>query len=138
MDTDRDGIVSFNEFMGYTEQKDKFETDEDWKAVVDEGIFSDKELEEFEESYDQYYEYDYGDDEFKTQFHEVEEKEEPREEGDPGKVEEEPARVQGPGEGQEEAAGEEKEEPQPAADQEGINVEGLLAESSSRRPFLCV
>ena len=64
MDKDRDGLVSLDEFLSYTRERNRFEANEEWKPVIDEPdqVFDDEELKHFEEEYDDdYYDYDYGD-----------------------------------------------------------------------------
>lgn len=62
MDRDKDGMVSLEEFLGYT-KSEEYKTDEDWKPVVDQDIFSEDDLKKFEEDYnDDYYDYEYDDD----------------------------------------------------------------------------
>ena len=60
MDINRDGMVSLAEFMGYAD-KEEFSEQEDWKPVVDEPLFSDEEMQKFEDDYEDYYDYVYDD-----------------------------------------------------------------------------
>lgn len=48
MDKDKDKFISMQEFMEFT-NKDEFETDEGWKGLDEEEIFSEEELAQFEE-----------------------------------------------------------------------------------------
>ena len=55
-------MVSLEEFLGYT-KSDEYKTDEEWKPVVDQDIFSEDDLKKFEADYnDDYYDYEYDDD----------------------------------------------------------------------------
>ena len=47
IDKDRDGFVSFDEFMTAS-KGEEFEKDEGWKSVEEEHPYTDKEMEEFE------------------------------------------------------------------------------------------
>ena len=51
MDKDKDGLLSIEEFMNETKEKD-FETEEEWKPLVDEDQFTEEELNEYEKSLD--------------------------------------------------------------------------------------
>ena len=46
--------------MGYAD-KEEFNEQEDWKPVVDEPLFSDEEMQKFEDDYEDYYDYVYDD-----------------------------------------------------------------------------
>ena len=62
MDRDRDGMVSLEEFLGYT-KSEEYKTNEDWKPVVDQDVFSEDDFKKFEADYnDDYYDYEYDDD----------------------------------------------------------------------------
>ena len=61
LDKNKDGMVSLDEFLGYT-KSDEYKTDEDWKPVVDEKQFSEDDFKNFEANYDDYYDYEYDDD----------------------------------------------------------------------------
>lgn len=47
MDTDKDGLISYEEFMNETKDED-FEKDEDWKPLTDEDQYSEEEMKEYE------------------------------------------------------------------------------------------
>lgn len=62
LDRDKDGMVSLDEFIGYT-KSDEYKTDEEWKPVVDQDLFSEDDFKKFEDNYDDdYYDYEYDDD----------------------------------------------------------------------------
>ncbi|XP_065647819.1 nucleobindin-2 isoform X5 [Hydra vulgaris] len=47
MDKDKDGLISFTEFMDETKSED-FEKDEDWKPLTEQDQFTEEELQEYE------------------------------------------------------------------------------------------
>ena len=47
MDTDKDGLVSYEEFIQETKDSD-FEKDEEWKPLTEEDQFTDEEYKEYE------------------------------------------------------------------------------------------
>ena len=47
MDTDKDGLISFDEFIRETKDED-FEKDEEWKPLTDEDQYTDEEFKEYE------------------------------------------------------------------------------------------
>lgn len=54
-------MVSLDEFLGYT-KSDEFDTNDEWKPVVDEDQFSEDDFKKFEDNYDDdYYDYEYDD-----------------------------------------------------------------------------
>ena len=60
MDQDGDGVIGLHEFMVYVSQKQLFDTNEGWKSLMEEELFTDKDMEDFEENYeDSYYNYEY-------------------------------------------------------------------------------
>ena len=62
MDKNKDGMVSLNEFLGYT-KTGEYDTKDDWKPVVDEDQFSEDDFKKFEDNYDDdYYDYEYDED----------------------------------------------------------------------------
>ena len=62
LDRDKDGMVSLDEFLGYT-KSEEYKTDEEWKPVVDQDdLFSEDDFKKFEDNYDDYYDYEYDDD----------------------------------------------------------------------------
>ena len=55
-------MVSLEEFLGYT-KSEEYKTNEDWKPVVDQDIFSEDDFKKFEADYnDDYYDYEYDED----------------------------------------------------------------------------
>ena len=59
IDTDKDGLVSLDEFLKFTKDS-KFDSKEEWHPIVDEDTpFSDKEFQDYEEEYDEDYDYQY-------------------------------------------------------------------------------
>lgn len=61
LDKNKDGMVSLDEFLGYT-KSNEYDNKEGWKPVVDEDQFSEEDLKKFEDDYDDYYDYEYDDD----------------------------------------------------------------------------
>ena len=47
MDTDKDGLVSYDEFIAETKDND-FDKDEEWKPLTEEEQFTDEEYKEYE------------------------------------------------------------------------------------------
>ena len=47
MDRDKDGLISYEEFMDETKSED-YEKDEEWKPLTDEDQYTEEELQEYE------------------------------------------------------------------------------------------
>lgn len=47
MDTDKDGLISFDEFIRETKEED-FNKDEEWKPLTEEDQYSDEDFKEYE------------------------------------------------------------------------------------------
>ena len=59
MDANGDGFVSLKEFLKYTGDQGFANNNEAWDPVVDETPFSEEELEQYEDDYYEYYDYEY-------------------------------------------------------------------------------
>ena len=61
IDKNRDELVSLDEFLQYSDMR-IFDIDEDWMPLKDKEVFTDEEIDRFEEHYDDYkYDYDEAD-----------------------------------------------------------------------------
>lgn len=49
IDTNKDRFIDFDEFLAFTNQKEKFESDDGWKGLDEQDVFSEEEFEKFEE-----------------------------------------------------------------------------------------
>lgn len=47
MDKDKDGLISYEEFMDETKSED-YEQDDEWKPLTDEDQYTEEELQEYE------------------------------------------------------------------------------------------
>ena len=62
IDSNKDGLVSLEEFLKFTGQPG-FDSKEEWHPIVDEDApFSDKEFQDYEADYDEDYDYQYDQD----------------------------------------------------------------------------
>lgn len=78
IDRNQDGLLSLNEFLGYTEEDEWKKEDEGWEGIVDENEhYTDEEFKDWEEEY-----YDYDDEEEEDEKHEEEEGKKHDSEGD--------------------------------------------------------